>query len=155
MRAGAYGRFDVCSTGRAGIHTEHTCDSGADNRDQLHLWMACDVFGVYFCPAGGAYIWLRHLVGQLSVCVAAAGSRGRADAENDSALIWAVAAALHGLCFGALCAIPYFFAGGPAMAFSYWVSGVPFDLAHCAGNFVLTLVLYKPLMAGMRKALSL
>lgn len=75
--------------------------------------------------------------------------------KNDSALIWAVAAALHGLCFGALCAIPYFFAGGPAMAFSYWVSGVPFDLAHCAGNFVLTLVLYKPLMAGMRKALSL
>lgn len=65
--------------------------------------------------------------------------------KNDSALIWAVLAAAFGLCFGALCSIPYLFIGGPGMALSYWVSGIPFDLMHCAGNFVTTLVLYRPL----------
>lgn len=65
--------------------------------------------------------------------------------KNDSALIWAVIAALHGICFGALCAIPYLFIGGWEMAISYWISGIPYDLAHCAGNFVLTLLLFTPL----------
>lgn len=64
---------------------------------------------------------------------------------NDSALFWAVIAGLHGLCFGALCAIPYLFVGGWEAAVSYWIAGIPFDLAHCAGNFVLTLLLLNPL----------
>lgn len=74
--------------------------------------------------------------------------------RNDSALIWAVVAALHGLCFGALCAIPYLFIEGVKMAFSYWISGIPFDIPHCAGNFVLTLVLYKPLSKVLTRALN-
>lgn len=74
--------------------------------------------------------------------------------KNDSALIWAVIAAIHGLCFGALCAIPYFFIGGSEMAFTYWISGIPFDLVHCGGNFVLTLLLYAPLKKAMTKALK-
>ena len=32
-------------------------------------------------------------------------------------------------------------------------SGIPFDLIHCGGNFVMTLVLYKPLKKGMEYAL--
>ena len=64
---------------------------------------------------------------------------------NDSALFWAVIAGLHGLFFGALCAIPYLFIGGWESAVSYWIAGIPFDLAHCAGNFVLTLLLLMPL----------
>lgn len=74
--------------------------------------------------------------------------------KNDSPLIWAVLAGLFGLCFGALCSIPYIFIGGWAMAFSYWISGLPFDLVHCAGNFVLTLVLYKPLHRAMAAVLT-
>ena len=74
--------------------------------------------------------------------------------RNDSALVWAVLAAVHGLLFGAGCAIPYLFIGGFEMAFSYWVSGIPFDLVHCAGNFVLTLVLYRPMKNVMQKALK-
>lgn len=64
---------------------------------------------------------------------------------NDSALFWAVVAGLHGLCFGALCAIPYLFIGGWEAAVSYWIAGIPFDLMQCAGNFVLTLLLLNPL----------
>ncbi len=65
--------------------------------------------------------------------------------KNDSALIWAVVSAVHGICFGALCSITYLFIGGWEMAISYWISGIPFDLAHCAGNFILTLLLFNPL----------
>lgn len=44
--------------------------------------------------------------------------------RSESRAFWAAIAGLHGLCFGALCAIPYFFIGGWQMAFSWWVSGI-------------------------------
>lgn len=65
--------------------------------------------------------------------------------NNEGRLFWASLAALFGLSFGALCAIPYFFIGGAGMAFSYWLSGIPFDLLHCAGNFAVTFALLPPL----------
>lgn len=74
--------------------------------------------------------------------------------KNDSPLLWAVTAGVHGLLFGALCAIPYLFIGGWSMALSYWVSGIPFDLTHCAGNFILTLLLYRPLKRTLDKVLK-
>lgn len=69
----------------------------------------------------------------------------------DSALLWAVLSGAFGLSFGALCAIPYLISGGPYAAFSYWSAGIPFDIAHCAGNFVLTLILYKPLLPLLKR----
>ena len=36
--------------------------------------------------------------------------------KNDSSLVWATVAAVHGLIFGALCSIPYLFIGGWTMA---------------------------------------
>ena len=59
-------------------------------------------------------------------------------------LVWAAVSGAFGLSFGALCALPYL-AGGPWAAFSYWVAGIPFDLLHCGGNFVLALFLEPPL----------
>jgi energy-coupling factor transport system substrate-specific component len=60
-------------------------------------------------------------------------------------LAWALLGAVFGLFFGALCAPVYLFTGGPAVALSWWISGIPFDLLHCGGNFVMVLVLFKPL----------
>ena len=60
-------------------------------------------------------------------------------------LIWAVTSGLFGLCFGALCAPVYLFTGGFSFALSWWLSGIPFDLLHCAGNFFMALVLFMPL----------
>ena len=51
----------------------------------------------------------------------------------------------YGLSFGFLYSIPYFLAGGWAAGFSYWVSGIPFDLLHCGGNIAVSLVCYSPL----------
>lgn len=65
--------------------------------------------------------------------------------KNRSRWFWTAVAGIFGLLFGALCAIPYFFIGGWAAAFSYWVAGIPFDLVHCASNAVLTAVLLMPL----------
>ncbi len=62
-----------------------------------------------------------------------------------SFVVWTIVAGAFGLCFGALCAIPYFFIGGWEMGFSYWVAGIPFDLLHCVGNAVMSALLLKPL----------
>ena len=58
---------------------------------------------------------------------------------------WAVLSGAFGLLFGALCAPVYLFVGGPGFAVSWWASGIPYDVAHCAGNFVMALVLFNPL----------
>lgn len=71
--------------------------------------------------------------------------------KTRSALVWAVISGLFGLMFGALCSIPYFFVGGFTMAAAYWVSGIPFDLAHCAGNFLLCLILWRPLCKALER----
>ena len=71
--------------------------------------------------------------------------------KMDSALLWAVVSGAFGLSFGALCAIPYLISGGLYAAFSYWSAGIPYDILHCAGNFVLTLVLYRPLSALLKR----
>ena len=69
----------------------------------------------------------------------------------DSALIWAVISGAFGLSFGALTAIPYLISGGFGAAFAYWTNGIPYDILHCCGNFVLTLILYKPLLPVLKK----
>lgn len=94
-------------------------------------------FGLWF--VNYLYIWA------LLVCAV------RLLRRNTSYVVWTAVAAGFGLLFGALCAIPYFFIGGWAMAFSYWVSGIPFDLLHCAGNGVLAALLLKPLTGVLRR----
>ena len=66
-------------------------------------------------------------------------------------LFWALVSGTFGLLFGALCALPYLFIGGPGMAFSYWAAGIVFDLIHTAGNFSVALVLGPPLMSLSRR----
>ena len=65
--------------------------------------------------------------------------------KQTSVMFWSILSGFYGITFGALCSIPYFFAGGPSAAFAYWVSGIAYDLPHCIGNVVICLALYKPL----------
>ena len=58
---------------------------------------------------------------------------------------WALLSGVFGLSFGLLCGIVDVFIGGFGYAAAKWVSGIPFDLLHCAGNFAIALVLWKPL----------
>ena len=58
---------------------------------------------------------------------------------------WAILSGCFGLLFGALCAPVDAFIGGFSYALSKWVSGIPFDLMHCAGNFIIALLLFDPM----------
>lgn len=69
----------------------------------------------------------------------------------ESALGWALLSGVFGLAFGALCGIVDVFIGGFGYAAAKWVSGIPFDLLHCGGNFVIALILWKPLRALLDK----
>ena len=60
-------------------------------------------------------------------------------------LAWAVLSGVFGLLFGALCAPVDVVMGGLGYAVTKWVSGIPFDIAHCAGNFIIALLLFVPL----------
>ena len=71
--------------------------------------------------------------------------------RQTSAVFWSIVSGFFGLGFGTLCTLPYLIAGGPAAAFGYWVSGLGFDIAHCIGNVVLCLCLFKPLYLLMEK----
>ena len=66
-------------------------------------------------------------------------------------LAWAILGGTFGLLFGALCAPVDVFIGGFSYAVSKWVSGIPFDLAHCAGNFCIGLILFVPLRNLLEK----
>lgn len=79
--------------------------------------------------------------------------------KQESVWFWSILSAFFGLFFGFFCAIPYVVIGavgggianGLYAGFTWWVAGIPWDLMHGVGNFVLMLVLYKPVRYVMRK----
>ena len=71
--------------------------------------------------------------------------------RSKNPLAWAMLSGVFGLAFGALCGIVDIFIGGFAYAASKWVSGIPFDLLHCGGNFAIALIMFKPLRGVMEK----
>ena len=100
------------------------------------------VFGMSIWWFGYLYIW--------AILVAVTMLFRR----NDAALFWAVIAAIYGLCFGPLMYLEYFaITGGWSGYFTMWLAGIPYDLTHCAGNFLFTLVLYRPLHTLMARLL--
>lgn len=71
--------------------------------------------------------------------------------KQTSPLFWAVLSGFFGLAFGAFSALPYCILSGIPTGMAYWVSGIPFDIAHCIGNFTLALILFKPLHRMLQK----
>ena len=65
--------------------------------------------------------------------------------KTHNALFWAVVSGLFGLAFGFLCSFPYVALGGIQMAYSWWLAGLPWDIPHGIGNFLVMLVLFYPL----------
>lgn len=91
------------------------------------------------------YLYTWPLLAALAICLRSCRS----------ALTWACVAAAFGLFFGPLMYLEYFaINGGWEMFFVMWVQGIPFDLLHCGGNFVLTLVLFRPLYLVMERLLG-
>lgn len=85
--------------------------------------------------------WLTYLYVWTLLWLAATlfGKKPRA------APFWAAVGGGFGLVFGFLCSFPYLAVGGLKTAFSWWIAGIPFDLVHSCSNFLLILILYRPL----------
>lgn len=66
-------------------------------------------------------------------------------------LAWALLSGTFGLLFGALCGIVDVFIGGFGYAVTKWISGIPFDVMHCVGNFCIALVMFVPLRGLLEK----
>ena len=75
--------------------------------------------------------------------------------KQESPLFWAILAGFFGLCFGLLCAFNSLLTGGFYYAVTWWVSGIPYDLIHGAANFVIALVLWKPLDRLLTRLVSI
>ncbi len=79
--------------------------------------------------------------------------------KQDSVWFWSILSAVFGLLFGFFCSFPYAvigfvdggIRGGLYAGFTWWVAGIPFDLIHGIANFVLMLVLYRPVSTVMYK----
>lgn len=71
---------------------------------------------------------------------------------NTSVLVWALLNGMFGLCYGALYAVSYAVMHGPAAGVAWWITGIPFDLLHGAGNFITALLLFRPLRRGLQRA---
>lgn len=101
----------------------------------IYLYVAMEIlfYGIQLWNINYLYVWLI-------LAVIAWLMR-----NQTSPLVWALTAGVFGLLFGALCAPVYLFTGGVSLAVAWWVQGIPFDVMHCAGNFVMALVLFVPL----------
>lgn len=89
----------------------------------------------------GVQLWNLHYLYVWAVLALAA----RLLRRTQQSLTWALLSGCFGLLFGALCAPVYLVAGGPSLAFNWWIAGLPYDVLHGAGNFAVALGLFAPL----------
>lgn len=75
--------------------------------------------------------------------------------NQKSLAFWSIFSASFGLGFGALTALPYLFISGLPATVTYWISGIPFDITHSVGNFAITLIIFLPLQATLRRCHTL
>lgn len=79
--------------------------------------------------------------------------------KMDSAVGWSILAGVYGLLYGLCCSLPYVVIGaadggllaGLQAGFAWFVSGIPFDIIHGISNFLIMLILYRPVRAIMEK----
>ncbi|MCF6465498.1 hypothetical protein [Clostridium sp. Cult2] len=64
---------------------------------------------------------------------------------------YATIGAIFGYAFGIFFAFIESFFYGVAYGWTYWIRGIPFDLIHGTSNFILILVLYKPVIEILTK----
>lgn len=59
---------------------------------------------------------------------------------------WSMVCGVWGVLFGALFAINHGIFYGFNFSIAYWIKGIPFDIIHTVSNYVITLVLFKPVI---------
>ena len=64
---------------------------------------------------------------------------------------WAIFSAAFGLSFGLLFAFSESFFYGIAYGIQYWIRGIPFDALHMVSNYIVMIILYKPISAVFKR----
>ena len=98
------------------------------------------IYGFGFWSIGYLYIWLILVIVVLLI-----------NKVVNNSFIWAVVSGMFGLVFGALYIPLYIISGGFTFAITWWVSGLPYDFIHCISNFILCLILFKPITNTLLK----
>lgn len=63
---------------------------------------------------------------------------------------YAAIAGVYGLVFGAFFAVFESFFYGWAYGFAYWLRGIPFDVLHGVSNYIIVLLIFKPLSSILK-----
>lgn len=113
-------------------------------------WRALYAAAVYILLEGLVYGFGIWWIGYL-ICWPVLVALGLAVRKANSFVLDAVVGAISGFTFGALCAVPYIVLSGWRFAFAWWLAGIPYDLIHGVSNFVLCLLLLKPLSKLLQK----
>lgn len=113
-------------------------------------WRAVYAAAVYILLEGLVYGFGIWWIGYL-ICWPVLVALGLAVRKANSFVLYAVVGAISGFTFGALCAVPYIVLSGWRFAFAWWLAGIPYDLIHGVSNFVLCLLLLKPLSKLLQK----
>lgn len=92
------------------------------------------IYGFGFWSIGYLYIWPVLVIVTLLI-----------NKVVKNSFLWSVVSGLFGLIFGALYIPLYIISGGFTFAITWWLSGLPYDFIHCVSNFVLCVVLFKPI----------
>ena len=110
----------------------------------VYLYVAMEIlfYGINLWNLNYLYVW---------AVLAVAASLLR---SMQQPLAWALLSGVFGLAFGALCGIVDVFIGGFSYAVTKWISGIPFDILHCAGNFIIALVMFAPLRKLLERLYS-
>ena len=105
-------------------------------------------FTLIECMLKGFHVWsvMYLYIWPLLILIVYAANKRQA-----GYVFYCLLSAFFGLFFGLFCAVPYLFLGGWKTAVTWWIAGIPYDLIHCVSNFVVCLLLFKPLCAVMQR----
>ena len=106
----------------------------------LYVLMEILLYGVNFWNINYLYVWVI-------LAVAAMVMR-----KLQHPIWWALLSGVFGLAFGLLCSPVYMVVGGSVRyGIRWWLAGIPFDVSHAVGNFVIALVLFYPMRKLLQK----
>ena len=91
------------------------------------------IFGINTWNIPYLYIWLMLFVA------------ARIMKSMTHPVSWALLSGVFGLLFGLLSLPSYWAMSGFSGGLAWIISGIPYDIAHCIGNFVIALILFNPL----------
>lgn len=108
----------------------------------IYIMLEILLYGLGIWSVGYLYVWFVLMF--IVLCV-------HNTSNSTNALLWAIISGAYGLFIGALYIPLYVITGDVAFAMTWWVSGIPYDIVHCIANFILCILLFKPIVNAISK----